>query len=371
VGHGHRPPQAIDRLRRDRSLADRTNGWPSWRGSTHREHPSMSEATAIADDRLRLIFTCCQPALERSARVALTLRTLGGLATGEIARAFLVSEPRWGKRLVRAKRKIADANIPYRVPADAELPGRLRSVLSVVYLIFNEGYAATDGDRLVRGDLCTEAIRLGRLLAELMPDEPEVWALLALMLLHDGRRAERVDTDGRYVTLDDQDRSQWDHAQIVEGLRALERATRLGPPGRYQLQAAITALHIQAADSAAVDWAHIAELYAALARLDPSPVVGVNHSGRGRFAGRPGGGATATGAAARRPQAGALPAAARHPRRSCGAGWAIAQEPRGPTSRRSRSAPTRSSGRARTATGEPASPVTPLSNAAQVGRRSR
>ncbi len=234
-----------------------------------------------------MIFTCCHPALDLPARVALTLRALGGLTTGEIARAFLVSEPAMGKRIVRAKRKIADAHIPYRVPEDEELLDRLRGVLRVVYLIFNEGYSASEGDRLVRGALCTEAIRLGLLLRDLIPDDAEVWGLLALMLLHDARRAARVDAEGRYVTLDEQDRSSWDEARIAEGLRTLERAVRLRRPGQYQLQAAITALHIQASDAEATDWAQIAELYGALAQLNPSPVVELNRAAAVGFAAGP------------------------------------------------------------------------------------
>jgi RNA polymerase sigma-70 factor, ECF subfamily len=245
--------RAIDRLRRDRSQADRA-----------------------AHDRLRLIFTCCHPALAMPARVALTLRAVGGLTTGEIARAFLVSETTMGKRIVRAKRKIAEARIPYRIPDRAELPDRLRGVLRVVYLIFNEGYAAAGGDRLVRAELCQEALRLGRLLAELLPDEAEVWGLLALMLLHDARSGARVDADGRYVTLDAQDRRLWDGTRIAEGLRTLKRASRLEQIGEYQIQAAITVCHMCAADAAAVDWPMIADLYRALAVLNPSPVVMVN-----------------------------------------------------------------------------------------------
>jgi len=202
--------RAIDRLRSDRSLADRAERLAQLVRLDAQEQPSVSDESVIVDDRLRLIFTCCHPALDLPARVALTLRALGGLTTGEIARAFLVSEPTMGKRIVRAKRKIADAHIPYRVPADEELPDRLRGVLRVVYLIFNEGYSASEGDRLVRGELCAEAIRLGLLLCELMPDDAEVWGLLALMLLHDARRAARVDAHERYVTLEEQDRALWD-----------------------------------------------------------------------------------------------------------------------------------------------------------------
>jgi RNA polymerase sigma-70 factor (ECF subfamily) len=244
----------------------------------HEEEPPMEDESSIVDDRLRLIFTCCHPALEMPARVALTLRTLGGMTTGEIARAFLVAEPTMGKRIVRAKRKIADAHIPYRVPADDELPDRLRGVLRVVYLVFNEGYAATEGDRLVRGELCDEAIRLGELLSRLMPDDAEVWGLSALMLLHDARRAARVDPGGQWVALDAQDRSLWDQQLIKEGLARLERAVRLRRPGEYQLQAAITALQIQAPDVEATDWAQIAELFGALASLNPSPVIELNRA---------------------------------------------------------------------------------------------
>jgi RNA polymerase sigma-70 factor (ECF subfamily) len=242
------------------------------------EELSVDDESSIVDDRLRLIFTCCHPALEMPARVALTLRALGGMTTGEIARAFLVAEPTMGKRIVRAKRKIAEAGIPYRIPADEELPDRLRGVLRVVYLVFNEGYAATEGDRLVRGELCEEAIRLGELLCRLMPDDPEVCGLSALMLLHDARRAARVDPSGRYVALDAQDRSLWDRDRIAEGLARLERAVRRRRPGEYQLQAAVTALQMQAPDAEATDWAQIAELYGALARLNPSPVVELNRA---------------------------------------------------------------------------------------------
>jgi RNA polymerase sigma-70 factor, ECF subfamily len=271
--------RAIDRLRRNRSVADRAERLAELtRLGPQHEEPSMDDESTIVDDRLRLIFTCCHPALEMPARVALTLRALGGLTTGEIARAFLVAEPTMGKRIVRAKRKIAEARIPYRVPGDEELPDRLRGVLRVVYLIFNEGYAAAEGDRLVREELCDEAIRLGELLARLMPDDAEVWGLAALMLLHDARRDARVDPSGRYVALDVQDRSLWNQDRIREGLANLERAVRLRRPGEYQLQAAITAVQIQAPDAGATDWAQIAELYGALGRLTPSPVVELNRA---------------------------------------------------------------------------------------------
>jgi RNA polymerase sigma-70 factor (ECF subfamily) len=279
--------RAIDRLRRDRSLAGRAERVAELMRLDAQEEPSVTEASAIVDDRLRLIFTCCHPALDLPARVALTLRALGGLTTGEIARAFLVAEPTMGKRIVRAKRKIADASIPYRVPEAEELPDRMRGVLRVVYLIFNEGYAASEGDRLVRGELCTEAIRLARLLCELMPDDAEALGLLALMLLHDARRAARVDAEGRYVTLEEQDRSSWDYGRVREGLDALARAVRLRRPGQYQLQAAITALHMEASDDDATDWAQIAELYGALAKVSPSPVVELNRAAAVGFAAGP------------------------------------------------------------------------------------
>ncbi len=272
--------RAIDRLRRNRSVADRAERLAELtRLETQHEELSVKHESTIVDDRLRLIFTCCHPALDTSARVALTLRALGGLTTGEIARAFLVAEPTMGKRIVRAKRKIAEARIPYRVPPDEELPERLRGVLRVVYLIFNEGYAAAEGERLVREELCDEAIRLGELLCRLMPDDAEVWGLSALMLLHDARRDARVDPSGRYVALEDQDRSLWDQDRIRAGFAKLERAVRLRDPGQYQVQAAITAVQIQAAPAPErTDWAQIAELYGALARLTPSPVVELNRA---------------------------------------------------------------------------------------------
>jgi RNA polymerase sigma-70 factor, ECF subfamily len=272
--------RAIDRLRRDRSAVGRVERLAELTRLQiqDEEELPMDPESSIVDDRLRLIFTCCHPALEVSARVALTLRTLGGMTTGEIARAFLVAEPTMGKRIVRAKRKIVDAHIPYRVPADNELPDRLHAVLRVVYLIFNEGYAATGGDQLVRGELCEEAIRLGELLSELMPDDAEVWGLSALMLLHDARRAARVDPSGRYAALDEQDRSLWDQGRIGEGFRRLERAVRMRRPGEYQLQAAITALQIQAPNADTTDWAQIAELFGALVWLNPSPVIELNRA---------------------------------------------------------------------------------------------
>jgi RNA polymerase sigma-70 factor, ECF subfamily len=275
--------RAIDRLRGARSIADRAQRLAELQRLDLQEEPEMYDESTIVDDRLRLLFTCCHPALEPPARVALTLRALGGMTTGEIARAFLVAEPTMGKRIVRAKRKIADANIPYRVPADEELPDRLRGVLRVVYLIFNEGYAATEGDRLVRDELCDEAIRLGELLCRLMPGDAEVWGLSALMLLHDARRAACVDAGGRYVALDAQDRSLWDADRIRLGLAKLERAVRIGPPGEYQLQAAITAAQLQSP----VDWDRIADLYGALAVLQPSPVIELNHAVAVGFASGP------------------------------------------------------------------------------------
>jgi RNA polymerase sigma-70 factor, ECF subfamily len=282
--------RAIDRLRLDRSLSDRADRLASLARVEAQEHPAGTQQSGIADDRLRLLFTCCHPALDLQAQVALTLRALGGLSTREIARAFLVSEATMGKRIVRAKRKIADARIPYRVPDAGELSGRLRGVLSVVYLIFNEGYAATAGDRLVRAQLCDEAVRLGRLLCALMPGDSEVWGLLALMLLHDARTLARTDACGQYVSLGEQDRSLWDRDKISEGMRALQRAVRLRRPGTYQLQAAITALHITASDAQATDWAQISDLYGALAKLNPSPVVKVNQAAAVGFAAGPGAG---------------------------------------------------------------------------------
>ncbi len=272
--------RAIDRLRRDRVLADRIQrlGVLANRATGAADEDDQAAPSAVGDDQLRLLFTCCHPALALEARVALTLRSLGGLTTGEIARAFLVTEPTMYQRLVRAKRKIARARIPYRVPPDDELPDRLAGVLAVVYLIFNEGWSPSGGDRLVRDELCGEAIRLGRLLVRLMPDDAEVAGLLALMLLHDSRREARVDAHGELVTLDDQDRLLWDRGRIREGERLLDAALRRRRPGQYQLQAAIAALHATAASPEETDNAQIAALYGRLARIAPSPVVELNRA---------------------------------------------------------------------------------------------
>jgi RNA polymerase sigma-70 factor (ECF subfamily) len=265
--------RAIDRIRRE-----------STRDLRYREAALLQadqpepEEDAVGDDQLRLLFTCCHPALALPARVALTLKVLGGLTTAEIARGFLVPEPTMAQRIVRAKGKVRDAGIPYRVPDEAELPERLRGVLAVLYLVFNEGYSATSGDRLVRDDLCRDAIRLARLLAELMPDEPEALGLLALMLLIHARRASRTTRDGDLIPLPEQDRSRWDRTTIGEGEELLRRCLRRNRPGPYQLQAAIQAVHSDARSTEATDWAQIVRLYDQLLAMAPNPVTAMHRA---------------------------------------------------------------------------------------------
>jgi RNA polymerase sigma-70 factor (ECF subfamily) len=270
----------LDAIRREKTKSEKQSEleYEAYRLQPESELEWIEETVEFPDDRLRLIFTCCHPSLSQEARVALTLRTLGGLTTTEIARAFLLPEATLAQRLVRAKSKIRVAGIPYQVPPIEVLPERLSSVQAVIYLIFNEGYSSTAGEGLIRNDLCAEAIRLGRVLVKLLADEPENLGLLALMLLQDSRRNARSNDQGELVTLEDQDRSLWDQAEISEGLELVEKALRQGRPGPYQIQAAIAALHAEAKSATDTDWTQIVALYRELLRINSSRIIALNHA---------------------------------------------------------------------------------------------